>query len=271
LQRNAPEHYFPLAETKSNATKHYMRAIAYCRVSTAGQEAEGVSLEMQKERISAWCVANGFALDAVFVEAMSGGRANNRQELQKALALACKKKAVLVVYSLSRLARSVKDTLLITEQLERSGAALASLSERLDTSSAVGKMVFRILSTLNEFERDQISERTEHALGFLRKANRRISRKIPFGYDLNDDGETIEANPKEQAVIQKIAELRRAGASYREIARKLTVAKVQTKEGRKWYPATIRGILNRHGKIADESKGNRVALRHDHRSERMAG
>lgn len=261
---------FFLASGRCNATVHYMQVVAYCRVSTSLQESEGISLEMQTERIGAWCVASGFKLEAVFVETMSGGRADNRQELQKALALACKLKAVLVVYSLSRLARSVKDTLAITEQLERSGAALASLSERLDTSTAVGKMVFRILSTLSEFERDQISERTSHALSFLRKSNRRISRKVPFGYDLSPDGKSLAANPSEQAVIQKITAWRRNGASYREIAHKLSCAKIQSKEGRNWYPATIRGILNRNGKIAVENKGRGNADHHESRSRRMA-
>ena len=48
-----------------------MKAIAYCRVSTVGQGEDGVSLAMQKDRITAWCLGNGYELDAVFVEAMS--------------------------------------------------------------------------------------------------------------------------------------------------------------------------------------------------------
>lgn len=104
----------------------------YCRVSTVGQRDEGVSLEMQRERIAGWCQHNGYEQGEVFVEVMSGGRAANRPELLKAISLACKVRGILVVYSLSRLARSVKDTLLIAERLEKSGANLASLSERID-------------------------------------------------------------------------------------------------------------------------------------------
>ncbi len=78
---------------------HYMKTIAYCRVSTVAQGEDGVSLE-QKDRIAAWCVGNGYGLQAVFVETMSGGRAANRPELLKALSLTCKVKGVLVVFSL---------------------------------------------------------------------------------------------------------------------------------------------------------------------------
>ena len=99
------------------------QAVGYCRVSTEGQATEGVSLEAQQARIAAWCVANGYQLARVFIEAgMSGARADNRPELQRALTATRAAKAALVVYSLSRLARSTKDTIAIAEQLDRAGA-----------------------------------------------------------------------------------------------------------------------------------------------------
>ena len=73
-----------------------VKAVAYCRVSTVGQRDEGISLEMQQDRIATWCVNNGYEPDAVFVEVMSGGRAANRPELQKAVALACRQKGTRV-------------------------------------------------------------------------------------------------------------------------------------------------------------------------------
>lgn len=75
--------------------EHYMKAIAYCRVSTTGQAEQGVSLEMQRERIVAWCTANDYVLETVFIESMSGGKASNRPELQKAILTACKGQGVL--------------------------------------------------------------------------------------------------------------------------------------------------------------------------------
>jgi len=227
-----------------------MKAIAYCRVSTIGQSEEGVSLEMQRERIATWCSLNGYNLDASFVEVMSGGRADNRPEINKAVAHACKAKGILVVYSLSRLARSVKDTLAIAERLEKSGANLASLTERIDTSSALGKMVFRLLSTLNEFERDQLSERTANAMAHLRRTNRRISSRIPLGYDLAEDGNTLLENKAEQQVVAKICKWRKEGRTMASIAQSLSDARVPTKTGGVWHPSTIRGILDRQQRLA---------------------
>ena len=227
-----------------------MKAVAYCRVSTAAQGEDGVSLDMQRDRIAGWCVGNCYEQEAVFVETMSGGRAANRPELLKALSLACKVRGVLVVYSLSRLARSVKDTLAIAERLEKAGANLASLTERIDTNSALGKMVFRLLSTLNEFEKDQLSERTASAMGHLRRSNRRISARIPMGYDLASDGETLVANPAELRVIKGICLRRGQGMSFAAIAEQLQNDGVATKTGGRWYASTVRAILERREKLA---------------------
>ena len=228
-----------------------MKAISYCRVSTVGQGEDGISLDLQQTRIAAWCVANDYEQEAVFVETMSGGKASNRPELQKAIALACRSKGVLVVYSLSRLARSVKDTLSIAEQLERASCNLASITERIDTVSALGKMVFRLLSTLNEFERDQLSERTSSAMAHLRSSGKRISSRLPLGWDLSPDGETLVPNPAEQQTVATICTLRQQGKSMAAIALELDAARIPTKMGRaKWNGASIRSILQRQQRAA---------------------
>src|SRR3712207_4498824 len=100
-----------------------MQAIGYVRVSTEGQAVEGVSLEAQQERIRQWSALNGYTLTALHVDSgLSGCRSDNRPGLQLALSQACKQKAALVVYSLSRLARSTKDALCISDRLAKHGA-----------------------------------------------------------------------------------------------------------------------------------------------------
>ena len=115
-----------------------MIAVGYARVSTASQSEEGISLEAQQHRIQCWCQANGYQLQRVFVEARSAVRADNRPQLQVALSQACHSKAALVVYSLSRLARSTKDAS-DPERLDKAGADLVSLSERIDSTSRWAK------------------------------------------------------------------------------------------------------------------------------------
>ena len=98
-------------------------AIGYVRVSTEGQATEGVSLDAQQAKIQAWCLANDVELGNVFIDAgLSGSRADNRPQLQAALDEVCRTGGVLIVYSLSRLARSTKDTIAISERLDRASA-----------------------------------------------------------------------------------------------------------------------------------------------------
>lgn len=228
-----------------------MRAIGYARVSTDGQVTDGVSLEAQRARIWAWCEANGCTLISHHVDAgLSGGRADNRPALQAALAETCKERGVLIVYSLSRLARSTRDTILISERLAKAGADLVSLSEKLDTTSAAGKMVFRLLSVLNEFERDVIAERTACAMAHLRSQGQRISGRIPYGYDLSLDGENLVPNNEEQEGLRVMVALKRAGHGRRRIAAALSKQGIATKSGTNWSPQTVGAILKREAKMA---------------------
>ena len=223
-----------------------MRAVGYCRVSTQEQSKEGVSLDAQQDRIRAWSKANGYELVQIYVDAgISGKRADNRPGLQAALEEVCKESWALVVYSLSRLARSTKDAITIAERLSKSGAALISLTEHLDTKSAAGKMVFRMLAVLSEFERDLVSERTTTALAHKRRQGKRVSRYLPYGWDLAPDRTSLVENLLEQKVICVVRKCREDGWSLRGIARELDQRGVPAKHGGKWSHQTIVSILRR--------------------------
>ncbi len=225
-----------------------VQAIGYIRVSTAGQATAGVGLETQRERIRKWCEANEYRLTAVYTDAgVSGKRADNRPDLQRALAAVCgRPPGTLVVYSLSRLARSTKDCIAIAERMDKAGADLVSLSERIDTTTAAGKMIFRLLAVFAEFERDLVSERTTAALA-LKKANGQRTGGVPYGFDLADDASTLIENPREQAVIRGIRSMRARGMKLKQIAGTLTERNVPTKTGKsnRWTHQAVARILAR--------------------------
>jgi DNA invertase Pin-like site-specific DNA recombinase len=221
------------------------RAVGYVRVSTTEQAREGVSLDAQRAQITAWCAASGYELVALHAdEGLSGKSAANRPALRAALNDACSGKAALVVYSLSRLARSTKDALSISERLAKAGADLVSLSESIDTTSAAGKMVFRMLAVLAEFERDVIAERTRAAMQHKKAKGERVSREAAYGYRL-DDGRVI-ADADEQRAVALVAEQRAAGRSLRMIATALEAAGLHPRTGRHWHPQTVARIVAAH-------------------------
>lgn len=228
-----------------DAVKKGQMAIGYVRVSTDGQARDGVSLEAQKEKIQRWADNHGYVLDGIVEDAgISGKAVKNRPGLQQVLARV-RRGGVVVVYSLSRLARSTKDTILIAEDLEKRGVDLVSLTEALDTTSAAGRMLFRLLAVLGEFERDLISERTSLALRHLQRQGRYIGGRVPYG--LRRSGQLVQKNPKEQAMLRLAHELRAAGNSYRKTSRALAEQGHLNRVGKPFGPFQIQRMLSSKG------------------------
>ena len=217
-------------------------AIGYIRVSTQDQATEGVSLEAQRAKIAAWCAVNDYELVAVFEDAgISGSTMENRDGLHAALK-ATGKGAALVAYSISRLARSTRDMLEIAERLEKRGADLVSLTEKIDTSSAAGRMIFQMLAVLAEFERRQIAERTRTALAH-KKSVGEVYAPTPFGYEAVE-GRLREVKA-EARIVAEILKRRGAGDTLAEIADDLNARGVPGKRGGRWHPSTVRYLVNR--------------------------
>ena len=216
---------------------------AYLRVSTAKQSEEGVSLDAQRARIEAYCLAHGLELAGIWTDAgISGKSTHNRPQLAAAMDECCKAGGVLMTYSLSRLSRSVKDTIALSERLNKSGCDLVSLSEQIDTTTAAGRLMFQLMSVFAEFERAQISERVSAAMDHVRSQGGFLG-ETPYGFD--KAGDKIVPNDDEQEAIQLIQSLRDKGHSLRAIAAELDAQNIPTKKGGRWNAMTIRNILNR--------------------------
>jgi DNA invertase Pin-like site-specific DNA recombinase len=216
------------------------KAIGYIRVSTTEQASEGVSLEAQRAKIAAWAVANDYELVAIHEDAgITGTSMEKRAGLQAAIA-ATGKGMALVAYSISRLARSTADMLQIASGLEKKGADLVSLTEKIDTTSAAGRMVFRMLAVLSEFERDIISERTTTALAH-KKAQGKVYAALPLGY-ANEAGKLVPID-EELVVVADIQGMRAEGKTLREIADDLNQRGIVGKRGSKYHASTIKAVL----------------------------
>jgi len=216
------------------------KAIGYIRVSTAEQAAEGVSLEAQRAKLQAWALANDYELVQVYEDAgITGTSMDKRPALQAAIA-ATGKGMALVAYSISRIARSTRDMLEIADEIQRKGADLVSLTEKIDTTSAAGKMVFRMLAVLSEFERDVIAERTTAALAH-KKAKREVYAALPLGY-ADDAGKLVPVD-EELVVVAEIKDMREQGKTLREIADDLNSRGIVGKRGGKYHASTIKAVL----------------------------
>lgn len=200
-----------------------MKIIAYLRVSTEEQARDGVGLDAQLAKAESWRALNAPGAQlVVFRDAGISGMVEDRPGLAKAMAV-LQKGDVLLVYSLSRLSRSTRHTLDLSIELERVGVDLVSVSERIDTTTAAGKMVFRMLAVLAEFERDVTAERTSAALATLRAQGKRYCR-YPRVAD---------------ATVAVVKELRAEGKSYRVIARELVARGIHPENGGTTWSAKV--------------------------------
>ncbi|KMQ80128.1 DNA-invertase [Candidatus Burkholderia pumila] len=138
--------------------------IGYARVSTDDQH-----LDSQRDALmQAGCAA-------IYEEAASGKSAA-RPELEQ-----CRKALragdTLVVWRLDRLGRSLPDLVQIVADLERQGVGFESLTEKIETGSAAGKLVFHVFAAPAEFERGLIRERTQAGLAAARARGRSGGRR----------------------------------------------------------------------------------------------
>lgn len=221
-----------------------MKAIAYIRVSTEDQERDGLSLEAQQYEIKRWTEFQGYDLEP-HVEAKPGGRMDNRPILQKAISRACETKGILVVTMLDRLVRNTRDACDICERLSQAGADLVSLKEKIDTTSAAGKMVFQVTAVFAEFERNRNSERGQ-SIAAYRKSQDLIHGSVPYGKDLQDGGRLVD-NEEEQRVIRWIRDLRLVSSySLSRVCDELECEGILTKSGNsRWSKSMIRSIIKR--------------------------
>lgn len=133
--------------------------IGYARVSTDDQ-----TLDLQIDALKA------AGCERIYEEQASG-KNTNRPQLDICLQ-SMRQGDTLVVWRLDRLGRSLKDLIQIVSNLEESGVAFESLTEKLDTSSPTGKFTFHLFSALAEFERNIIRERTNAGLKSARARGR---------------------------------------------------------------------------------------------------
>lgn len=137
--------------------KNYI--FGYARVSTEAQ-----NLDRQLDSLKK------YGVDVIYNEKMTGTK-KDRPELSKLLERITKGDTV-VIESLSRLGRSTKDLIELTELFKSKGVRLVSLKESIDTDSSTGKLLFTLMSAIAQFERDTIADRTREGLRSARARGR---------------------------------------------------------------------------------------------------
>jgi DNA invertase Pin-like site-specific DNA recombinase len=181
-----------------------VRAAIYARVSTLNGNQDP---SMQTRELEEYCQRRGWQIHGIYVDNGVSGNKDSRPQLNRMMQDAHERRfSVVVVWRFDRFARSVSHLLRALETFNALGIQFVSLSEQVDTSTPMGKMVFTVLGAVAELERNLIVERVRAGLRHARAKGKRLGR------------------PKKSVNAVRIASLRMAGDSWRTIARKLDVS-----------------------------------------------
>ena len=185
----------------------------YARVSSAGQ-----NLDAQIKQLE------DVECEKIFSEKVSGRQKEGRQQL-RILLQTVKQGDSIVVTKLDRFARSTKDALTVIEELNQKSVALIVLNmggDRVDTSTAIGKLMITVLSGIAEFEADMIRERQLEGIqeakkrGVYKGRPKKYTEKNPSINHAIDLFKERSTNKKTVKEIEEITKVSRA-TIYREI------------------------------------------------------
>lgn len=175
------------------------KRLGYARVSSDDQE-----LRLQIDalnRANCW---------EIYQEKRSASKARRRPELELLL-IDLREGDTLIVWRLDRLARDMRELIRILDRVREAGAGFLSLTENIDLTTPMGKLMLHILGAFAQFEADSTAQRTKAGIAAIQE------RGLRYG-----------AKPKLSAVQAKkmVAEFRQGGWSKAAIGRKYGISPV---------------------------------------------
>ena len=215
--------------------------VGYVRASSEEQAASGLSLEAQRERIRAYCVAHGWELADILTDAGWSARTLERPQMGVVRRLMRERLVdAVVAVKLDRLTRSVRDLHELLALSDETGVGLVSVTESMDTSTACGRLMLTMLGAMAEWEREVIAERTVAALAVKRARGERISRFSSIGHEAGPRGD------HERAALALVHDILKAGgASLRSISHRLAEHGHRNRAGHPYHASAVKRMVER--------------------------
>lgn len=224
----------------------------YTRVSTEEQATKEGSLVSQAQRLKEYLRFQGIPNNSYFVYQDEGtGKDTNRPGYQNLIADIRKGEIKAVICTeISRISRSVIDFQQFLEICKEFEVDFVSLREKIDTTSAHGKLILGIFASLAQFESEQISERTSANLQARLKRGL-FNGGFLYGYKPRAEQKGhLDVEEKEAEIVRKIYEKYLEWHSYSKIADWLNSKGYSFRGGKRWHKNTVLTILRNPSYIA---------------------
>lgn len=219
-----------------------MRTALYIRVSTEDQARDGYSIHMQKEKLHAYCVSQGWDIEGFYIDDGYSAKDLDRPEMKRMIEniknglIDC-----VLVYRLDRLTRSVLDLHNLLKLFDKHNCKFKSATEVYDTTTATGRMFITFVAALAQWERENTAERVKVNMQQMVREGKYPGGKVNFGYKLENG--KIVINEQEADVVHKMFELYLEGNGDNRTATLLNRMGHRTRLGRMWTGKQVRDIL----------------------------
>jgi site-specific DNA recombinase len=219
-----------------------MKVLGYVRVSSEIQKKKNNSIPLQKKKINEYCQLNDFELIDVYEDNGISGMSIDKRNGYKSMIQYLNDNDIdaIVVWSLSRLGRKMKDVVEFMDYLKQNNIGFYSIKENLNNNDKIGSLIMNILSSINEFEVEVIRERIKDVKR-NKKENGEVYGRMMYGFD-NVNGKMVE-NKDEKRVISRIKNFRSRKWSWRKISNRLNDEKIKSKEGKIWYDGSVYNMM----------------------------
>ncbi|MHB1262151.1 MAG: recombinase family protein [Thermoplasmatota archaeon] len=218
------------------------RVALYTRVSTEDQAKEGFSLDAQLERLRYYAKAQGWTVAGEYIDEGHSGRTTKRPQYTRMMA-EIEGWDTLLVLKMDRIHRNSRNFMAMMDHLRKKGREFASVTESLDTSTAMGRFVMDIIQRIAQLESDQIGERT--FTGMEEKARQgggSLGKPAPFGYRYLEG--TLAPVSTEAPIVAELFRRFAAGASKQDLASWLNAQGLRGRRtGAAWTYRSVDNVL----------------------------
>lgn len=223
-----------------------IRAAGYGRVSTEEQANEGHSLEAQREFNLGYINNEKWLLAGYFEDPGYSGKNLKRPEISRLLnEIKAENIDAVVVHKLDRLTRDIKDLYELLQLFEEKNVKLVSISEKIDTSSAMGRMFVFMLGIFAQWYRENLAE--EVTKGMRKRAQKGLHNITVnlYGYVREADG-ALTIKEEEAKWVRWIFEKYVSGVGSTNIAKQLNELGIRRNQGAQWDQHKVMMTLTNH-------------------------
>jgi DNA invertase Pin-like site-specific DNA recombinase len=244
------------------------RCAVYCRVSSDERLDQSFnSIDAQREAGSAYVASQktqGWELVSDYYEdpGFSGGNME-RPGLKRLLKdIQAEKIDIVVVYKIDRLSRSLADFAKMVEVFENYNVSFSSVTQQINSATSMGRLMLNVLLSFAQFEREVTGERIRDKIAASKRKGMWMGGPVPLGYRV--ENRTLQVEPKEAKLIQRIFEQFNCEKSTTKIVKELNAEGIQTKRNKAFCKQSLYKILHNRTYIGEiNHKGECFPAQHE--------